>query len=234
MLSLSINLLFWDDCLPNSTRLRNVKYIINRLTDLNSFLRGKIDSEINIIDYSNHQILDGSKHIPYPAGVYKRSEKINKLLQGCNKDLFGVIDGDCFLKEDHYKIFLDTLLINGKNCCYTFDVCDFSEKDTEQILYDSVDPDTLPFTTRFPGRAGGLGALFITDTVNLKKHNGFNEKFTTWGGEDGEIYDKICRDDKITKVATTSDKITLYHLNHFSNRSDIRYFNHDEYIRNNF
>tara|TARA_R110000868_G_scaffold411020_1_gene701364 strand:+ start:137 stop:841 length:705 start_codon:yes stop_codon:yes gene_type:complete len=234
MLSLSINLIYWDDCLPNSTRLRNVKYIINELKNLNLFLKEEIDSEINIIDYSKKQILEGSKHVPYADGVYKRSEKINRLLYKCDKDLFGVIDADCFLKKVHYKTFRDSLLNNGKNCCYTYDVCDFSAQDTEQILYNYGDPDTLPVTNRFPGRTGGLGAFFITDTVNLKKHNGFDEKFTTWGGEDGEIYGRIQRDNKITKVATTYDKITLYHLNHFSNRSDIRYFNNDEYIRNNF
>ena len=234
MISISINLLFWDDCLPNSSRLRNVGYVINKLNHLNLFLNEKLDSEINIIDYSKNQILEGSRHIPYPDGIYKRSEKINNLLYECNKDLFGVIDADCFFKESHYEVFRDMILNNGKDCCYTHDVCDFSEVDTEKILYNSSDPNTLPYTNRFPGRAGGLGAFFITDTDNLKKHHGFDEKFTTWGGEDGEIYDKINQDSKIKKIVSTNDKITLYHLNHFSNRSDIRYFNNDEYIRNNF
>jgi len=234
MLSISINLLFWNDCLPNSSRLRNVRYVINKLNDLNLVLKEKLESEINIIDYSSNQILEGSKHIPYPDGIYKRSEKINNLLYGCDKDLFGIIDADCFLKKNHYEVFRDMLLKNGKDCCYTLDVCDFSEADTEKILFNSADPNTLPYTNRFPGRAGGLGAFFITDTDNLKKHNGFDEKFTTWGGEDGEIYGKIYQDNEIKKIPLTNDQITLYHLNHFSNREDIRYFDRDEYIRNNY
>lgn len=234
MISLSINLLFWDDCLPNSSRLRNVRYVIDKLNHLNLFLNEKLDSEINIIDYSKNQILESARHIPYPDGIYKRSEKINNLLYECNTDLFGVIDADCFFEESHYEILRDMILTNGKDCCYTYDVCDFSEVDTEKILSNSSDPNTLPYTNRFPDSAGGLGALFITDTDNLKKHHGFNEKFTTWGGEDGEIYDRIDRDSKIKKIVSTKCRIPLYHLNHFSNRSDIRYFNNDEYIRNNF
>jgi hypothetical protein len=102
---------------------------------------------------------------------------------------------------------------------------------------ESVDLNNLSndeFNSRFPGRAGGLGAFFIASTEELKMLGGFNTKYTTWGGEDGEIYDKIDRTGTIKKIPLKYTDIRLFHLNHFSDRENIRYFNREEYIRNNF
>lgn len=233
MLSLSINLMFWSDCLPNSTRERNVYYAVDKLNELNAILKKSIDSEINIIDYSKTQVLKDSRHIPYPDSVYKRSEKINNLLKECDKDLFGVIDADCFIKEDHYEKLRDLILTNGAKSCFTFDTCDFSAEDTAKILFENANPDSLPHSSRFPGRAGGFGGFFIVNAETLRQHNGFDEKFKTWGGEDGEVYDRVFYDNTVKNVSILSNEITVYHLNHFCDSENINYFNRQEYMKNN-
>jgi len=234
MLSLDINLMFWTDALVNSTRERNVKYAINELKHLSNYLNSKIKCNINLIDYSETKIIGEAVHIPYPSTVYKRAEKINNILSNCNADMLSIIDSDCFICREDYDKLLDTIVTSGKESCITFDVLDFSEADTNKIVYENADPKSFEVSSRFPGRAGMLGAFFITDTDNLKKHGGFNTKFTCWGGEDGEIYDKIYRDGTIKKIPVNRNQIRLFHLSHFSDRSNINYFNHDEYVKNNF
>jgi len=234
MLSLDLNVLFWTDALQNSTRERNIKYTINEHEQLSAFFNTKISCNVRIFDYSPTKIIDKAIHIPYPSAVYKRSEKINNLLNECNSDMFAVMDSDCFICRDDYEPLLNIILTSGKDSCITFDVLDFSEKDTNDIIYHHADPKTFEVSSRFPGRAGGLGAFYITNTNNLKLNGGYNTKFTTWGGEDGEIYDKIYRDGSIKKVPLNRDQIRLFHLSHFSDRGNINYFNHDEYVRNNY
>lgn len=234
MKTLDINLMFWTDNLPNSTRERNVGYAIKELKNLVSFLSQHIDCKYKVYDYSPEKLIQESIHIPYGPSVYKRSEKINNILSQTTSDLFSIIDSDCFIcREDYSK--LDEILVNSSiDSCITFDVLDFSNEDTDKIVYDNADPMQFEVSSRFPGRAGGLGAFFITNTNNLKNHGGFNLKFNCWGGEDGEIYDKIYRDGSIQKVPCNRQTIRLYHLSHVSDRGNINYFNPEEYIKNNY
>lgn len=234
MVSLTINMLFWTDGIENSTRERNIKYSVKCLKELSDFFNTKINCNYKIYDYSPVKIIEEAIHIPYPVGVYKRSEKINNVLKNTDTDLFSVIDSDCFIKKEDYSALLEEIITNGKDSCYTFDVCDFGNSDTDKIIYENADPNSFTTSSRFPGRAGMLGAFFITNTENLKKHGGFNEKFKTWGGEDGEIYDKIWYDGSVKKVGLNCNKVKLYHLSHFSDRGNINYFDDEEYRRNNF
>lgn len=234
MKSLEINLMFWTDNQPNSTRERNVRYAISELKNLVEYLSQYINCKYSIYDYSPKKIIEESIHIPYGPSVYKRSEKINNILKNTTSDLFSVIDSDCFICREDYSKLAEILVNNNKESCFTFDVLDFNDENTSKIVYKNADPTQFSVSNRFPGRAGGLGAFFITSTENLKKHNGFNLNFTCWGGEDGEIYDKIHRDDSIEKIPCKKDFIRLYHLSHFLDRSNINYFNAEEYLKNNF
>ena len=237
MKSLTINLMFWTDAVPNSTRERNVKYTTNELKNLCEYLSTRnIACDYRVYDYSPSQIVEGSIHVPYPSTAFKKSEKINNILKETNSDLFAIMDSDCFVCKEDYETLGDILEQASVNSCITFDVLDFTEPDTQLIVNDNVNPFSLHnnVSARFEGRAGGLGALFITNTDNLKFYNGFNEKFTTWGGEDGEIYDKIYRDGNIQKIPCNNKTVRLYHLSHFSDRENINYFNTEEYIRNNY
>lgn len=234
MKSLDINLLFWTDNLPNSSRERNIKYSIIELKNLINYLSQHIDCKYNLYDYSPTKILEDSIHIPYPPSAYKRSVKINHIINQTTADLISIIDADCFICKEDYAKLAEIIVQADVNSCVTFDVLDFSNEDTDKIVYEGADPMQFSVSSRFQGRAGGLGAFFITNTNNLKSNGGFNEKFTTWGGEDGEIYDKINRDGSIKKIPCNRDVIRLFHLSHVSDRSNINYFNHDEYVRNNY
>lgn len=228
-------MMFWTDGLENSTRLRNIKHTSKKLRELTDFLNTQnIVCNSKIYDYSPEQLIEESIHIPYPVGVYKRSEKINNILNNTTSDLFAIIDCDCFIANEDYEALANTINSTSLQSCITFDVIDFSESQTESVVNTGCVDGSFVMGSRFPGRAGMLGALFITNTENLKAHGGFDLKFTTWGGEDGEIYDKIWRDNSITKLPVRRDKIKLYHLSHVSDRSNINYFNHDEYVRNNY
>jgi hypothetical protein len=234
MKTLDINMLFWTDNLSNSTRERNIKYTIPQLKELTSFLSNYIICHYNVYDYSPSKIVDDSVHIPYPSSVYKRSEKINNILSNTISDLFSIIDSDCFICKEDYPKLAELLVQSNDNSCITFDVLDFSNEDTDKIVYENANPLQFEVSSRFENRAGGLGAFFITNTSNLKSYGGFNLKFTTWGGEDGEIYDKIYRDGSIKKIPCNRDVIRLFHLSHVSDRENINYFNKEEYVRNNF
>ena len=65
----------------------------------------------------------------------------------------------------------------------------------------------------------------------LKKHGAFNEKFIYWGGEDGEIYDKINQDSHIKKIVTPIPDVKIYHVYHETNREDMNYYNMDYYLK---
>lgn len=226
--------MFWTDNLPNSTRERNVSYAINELKNLVLFLSKYIDCEYKVYDYSPKKFIQESIHIPYGPSVYKRSEKINNILNQTTSNLFSIIDSDCFICREDYSKLADLLVNSDVDSCITFDVLNLSNADTDKIVYENADPMQFEVSSRFPGRAGGLGAFFIINTNNLKKHGGFNLKFNCWGGEDGEIYDKVHRDDSIQKIQCTKNVIRLYHLSHVSDRDNINYFNEQEYMRNNY
>jgi hypothetical protein len=234
MRTLDINMVFWTDGLQNSTRVKNVLYTIEEAKRLTNFLSKEINCNFKVFDYSETRVISDSIHIPYPKGVFKKSEKINHILSNCSSEMFSIIDSDCFVNNNDYEKLLKLVLDNWLNSCITFDVLDFSVEGTNKILNEKHNPNLLNTTSRFPGRAGGLGAFFITNTENLKKHGGFDTKFTTWGGEDGFIYDQIDRDGAIKKIPVKNDFIKLYHLWHFSDRENINYFNSDEYIKNNY
>ena len=229
-------MMFWTDGHPNSTRERNIKYAAKKLKELVAYLNisNKIKCNYHIYDYSPSKIIEHSIHIPYPLAAYKRSEKVNNILKTSTADLFSIIDSDCFIQEKYYDILISKIEQHGINSCFTFDVIDLDPNQTEEVATTDIIADHFIANSRFPNRAGGLGGFFITNTDNLKLHGGFNEKFTTWGGEDGEIYDKIWRDEKIKKIQIKNDTIKLFHLNHFSDRDNINYFNRAEYICNNF
>lgn len=231
--TLSINLMFWTDLLNNSLRERNVFYIINETKKLSNFLSDYIDVTFNIFDYSPTAFLKEGFHIPYEPKAYERSKKINDILKNTNTDYFSIIDSDVFIYNQDYKKLGEELSSSETNNCFTFDVYDTNLEQSNKIIYENADPTTFECKSRFPGIAGGLGAFFITNTENLKKNGGFNEKFKTWGGEDGEIYEKIWKDNSIIKRRINNKIIRLYHLCHQRDLTCIKYFNEVEYKKNN-
>lgn len=233
-MKLDLNMMFWSDNHPQKHRERNARYAFNQLKELSAFLSKNFEVKCTLFDYSPQKLIEEAVHIPYPPTIYKRAEKINNLLKNSTSDLFSVIDSDCFIDKSSYN-YLESMLLkeSSTDVCYTFDFCDFDNESTIKVVYENNDPNIFPYSRRFPGRVGtlgGLGGFFILGNNVLKRHGGFNEKFLYWGGEDGEIYDKINHDGLVKKIVTPIEYVKIYHLAHITNREDINYYNHDYYI----
>ena len=97
-ISISINMKFWDDGQPNSTRIRNVNYSWNELKKLSFFLKkNNVNVSESLYDFSVTQLIPDSKHISYPLGEYKKAEKTNIILRDKKDyDFFMMMDCDTF------------------------------------------------------------------------------------------------------------------------------------------
>lgn len=230
-------MLYWTDGLPDSTRTRNCKFTWQNLQRLEQYLKdSNVDIVCKLIDFSPTKIIeDCTEHDPYPLSVFKKSEKINKSLNKSNSDFFGIIDSDAFISDDQYNTILELCNILKKSDVYTFDLKDI-ENTGEVINYDdgTFNRENVTFSSRYPDGANpGLGGAWLSCTDTLKSFGGFNEEFTGWGGEDGEVFGKLWMDGNVNTVKNWGD-INVWHLPHFCDRENSLYFNREEYQRLNF
>ena len=72
------------------------------------------------------------------------------------------------------------------------------------------------------GYSGGLGGVYICDLELLKSLGGFNENYIGWGGEDGDMLDRIYTSGTPFKMKPTKD-FAPFHLPHFSDWGNINY-----------
>lgn len=213
--------IFWTDGKENSDRLRNVLFTIEKNKELVNFLN-KNGCNVNylIYDFSPEHLINNSIHIPYPLSVYKRSEKINITLENSNSDFFSIIDADCFFLEEEYLLILDLYNNLNENFVYNFDWKKINSDEfvdwENKILISKTDFNYAIGN----GSTGGLGAFFITPTKSLKEIGGFNIKYTTWGGEDGDALDKLLN--KLNRKSITH--ISPYHLPHFTDWENKLYY----------
>ena len=234
-MSCELVMLFWTDGVPDSTRVRNCKFAWNYLQRLENIVKDSgVDISCRLIDHSPEQIVVGDKvsHVPYPLGTYKRSEKINKALNACKSDFFGIMDSDAFFHPSDEKKIIELFKSLTKSNVYTFDMKDVVNY-PEVINFESNTMNVLDveYASRFPGHCKpGLGGFFISCTDTLRRKEGFNEDFQTWGGEDGDCFSKMFDD---PQVYTHKVDLNLYHIPHFCDRENILYFDREEYKRLN-
>jgi hypothetical protein len=230
-MKITFNILFWKG-FDFENRLRNLEFSWFRLKKFVSYLKEKgIESECLLFDFSEENILPESIHIPYPDGVYKRSEKINRVLihnkETYNPEIICVLDSDIFFEEDQYDKFIQIIK---------------DLKDKEVLipnLSDIIDHNEVDFINkkinnpRTVNRGlGGLGAFFMLRFNELFNVGGFDERFTIWGGEDDNISIRLsnngCSVDRID--------IKLYHLPHQSMmpsaHKDSRYYEQIRLLNN--
>lgn len=212
--------LFWTDGKENSDRTRNALFTIEKNIELVKYLN-KNNANVNylIYDFSPYKIIKDSIHIPYPLSVYKRSEKINFVLEQTQGDFFSIIDSDCFFDEIEYPLILDLYKNLKLNEVYNFDWKKLHEDSIDWENKIIKDKNKFDFAIG-QNSAGGLGAFFIVPTLELKKIDGFDEKITTWGGEDGEVLDRLLKNLNRNCIFNFSP----YHLPHFTDWENKLYY----------
>lgn len=213
--------LYWTDGQDNSDRTRNVLFTIEKNKELVTYLnQNGCNVNYLIYDFSPEQIIPESIHIPYPLSVYKRSEKINRVLDKSESEYFSVIDSDCFFDYDDFPLILN--LYNELESEYVYNF-DWKKIDNESYVdfknKKLISKEHYRYAIGY-GLTGGLGAFFIVPTKTLKDIGGFNNKFTTWGGEDSEVLDSLLY--KINRKEITN--FSPYHLPHFTDWGNILYY----------
>jgi hypothetical protein len=174
------------------------------MVELGNFLqKNDIDCEIKLYDFSEQQIIDGALHRPYPAGEYKKAEKTNVILrENQDVDYICMFDCDTFFVEQDYKKYLDILKNISRNEVHTFDLAKVDQSTTTSYFSDPqfniFDADCWfayagskahgPFGN---GTQGALGGVYICDFNLIKAGGFFNENIVRWGGEDGDMLDRI-------------------------------------------
>lgn len=225
---------FWDDGQPNSTRIRNVRFSWDKLKALSDYLRFKeINTNCFLYDFSPRQIIKDSIHIPYPIGVYKKSEKTNIILnKSLNYDFFMMIDCDAFFDESDYDKLVDLIKKLNLGDIVTFDLAKLNNAVDDYLIDGTFQKDRADWSFAYSGdkslgplhhHTGGLGGVYIVDTKLLFECGGFNEKYETWGGEDGDMIGKIMYSQKKHRILPNREFFP-FHLPHFSDWGNQNYY----------
>ena len=233
MNSISLNMKFWDDGHPDSTRIRNVKFSWNELKKLTNYLKNNgINTESTLYDFSPEQIITDSVHIPYPLGVYKKAEKTNIILKDKkNYDFFMMIDCDAFFYEQDYETLLNLIKGLNKGDVCTFDLAKLEDNVSDYIVDDTFIISKANWSYAYSGarengplrhHTGGLGGVYLSDTELLLSLGGFDEKYEGWGGEDGDMMGRIYYTDIPHSIKPTNT-FAPFHLPHFSDWSNKHY-----------
>lgn len=224
---------FWDDGQPNSTRIRNVSFTWNELKKLSKYLNvNGITAEATLYDFSPEQLIPDSIHIPYPLGVYKKSEKTNIILKDKkNYDFFMVFDCDAFFYVEDYEKLLELIksLTNGDVC--TFDLAKLNDNVSDFIIDNNFIIEKADWSYAYSGarengplrhHIGGLGGVYISDTNLLISLGGFDETYIGWGGEDGDMLSRIYYSE-IKHMIRSTKNFAPFHLPHFSDYGNKHY-----------
>lgn len=233
MYSLSINMKFWDDGMPESTRIRNVNFSWSELKKFTNFLKSKnIVVDSTLYDFSPEKIISDANHIPYPLGVYKKAEKTNIILKEKSEfDFFMMVDCDAFFYEKDYDLFYELFVSLELGDVITFDLAKLEDRVSEYIIDGSFVVENADWSYAYSGprevgplthHLGGLGGVYICDTNLLLELGGFDEKYEGWGGEDGEMMDRIWNTNLHHRFRPTKN-FAPFHLPHFSDWGNINY-----------
>lgn len=224
MALLSINMKFWHDGKENSTRIRNVEFCWKRLKHLYAYLIDRnISCVINLYDFSESKYIEDAKHIPYPIGVYKKAEKTNIILkEQSNHKFFMMVDSDAFFDYSDYNNLSNLIGELADGDAITFDLAKLNDNIQNYIIDGEFYKDLADWSYAYSGQRergplfaniGGLGGVYICDTNLLLNVGGFNEQYAGWGGEDGEILQRI-RLSTHSRIKPTRN-FAPYHLPHF-------------------
>lgn len=234
MKTISINMKFWDDGHQDSTRIRNVKFAWKELKKLADFLNSKRNFYVKatLFDFSKERVIEDAVHIPYEVGEYKISEKTNIMIDRmADYRYFMMMDCDTFFDEDDYeKLYVLMCDLNPYEV-RTFDLAKLNDNIDDYIIDDVFVKQNSDWSYAYAGskenkplegRYGGLGGVYICYTKLLIQLGGFNEKYVGWGGEDGDMLDRIMTAGFTNHVLPTHD-FAPFHLPHLYDFNNIKY-----------
>jgi len=240
MLSVSLNMMFWTDGLPDKTRDRNVAIAWPEMNKLADFLRkNNITAECNMYDFSVEPVLDYATHIPYPQGTYKRAEKANTVLKRANGDYFMLFDCDCFFRSSDYSKLLELFKTIHEKQLHTFDA--MTPQDTIGDIFEGDNRFNEQYVKTWwyshsglqelgplaNGMKAGLGGVYIINTRLFLNNGGYNERFTVWGGEDGEAMSMLTHKISDLDIRPNRDFAPI-HLPHDRDIHNISYFGDEQ------
>lgn len=226
MITISLNMKFWHDGFEDSTRLRNVIFCWDKLKDLNQYLlKHNICSVVNLYDFSEYRFMSEAKHISYPVGTYKKSEKTNIILKDqSDYQFFMMVDSDAFFDEEDFEKCLNLISLLKAGDVITFDLAKLEDNINQYLINNKFYKNKANWSYAYSGdkhngplngHMGGLGGVYICDTNLLLNLGGFDEKYIGWGGEDGDMLSRIMYSPIYSSI-TPIRSFAPYHLPHFA------------------
>lgn len=233
MSTVSFNMLFWHDGKDDSTRIKNVSYTWVELKKLVSFLNeNKIDSVCNLYDFSPEKILEDAKWFPFPLSEFRKSEKLNIVLNDNEThDFFCLVDCDCFFSPSDYHKILQQIKTLQVGDIITYDLAKLGGDRNKYIIDGVFHPEKTRWSYAYSGlmengplksSMGGLGGVFICSTNLMLEVGGYDENFKTWGGEDGDLMNRIMIKKNYRQIKPTKD-FAPFHLEHFTDWNNKKY-----------
>jgi len=234
MRKILLTMKFWTDGQENSTRIRNVNYTWKKLKKLkNFFLENNIECVANLYDFSPEKILEESIHIPFELGSYMKSAKTNKIIDSnLDCDFMFMFDCDAFFLDEDFSSLLEVVRSLEDGNFVTFDLAKLGETETASVIKNDFVDKSFDWSYAYSGsknngplccgHRGGLGGVYICDLNILRNLGGFSEKYVGWGGEDGEMIERI-NGSNLKYKQIPINKFVPFHLSHFYDWSNEKY-----------
>lgn len=204
---IKINILFWGN---SKERLDNTNLSLHYLKKFCIYAQDKgLPVEPFLFDLSEDKVLDEAIHISYPNNTYKRSEKINRVIDyhGEYDGLFAIMDSDLIINPEEYDALIYLLTKTKPNEYYVFKVNDVQNLEGIYFENKEVDFSKLNYVSR--AFEPDLGGLFFIESKVINE-NRFDEEFIVWGGEDNNLSYRLQAQGKKKKLLP----IVPYHLPH--------------------
>lgn len=236
MKKISFNIIYWDG-FDSESRFLNLKFCIKSIVNFCNYAANKgLDIKLFIFDFSESKLIDDAIHIPYPNSEFKKSEKINKVIEynhlQYNPDIFCYLDNDIVFLENEYDHMIENLISMdnfGENSILNNDVLE---------ILNPENVDHNHFQLYFPINVNiksirGCGPFYFIPFKKLFEMGGYDERFTVWGGEDDDMYERLVK----SGCHMHKTNMQLFHLPHKSMMSDAhktpQYYRQCDLIGNN-
>jgi predicted glycosyltransferase involved in capsule biosynthesis len=144
-----------------------------------------------------------------------------------------MFDCDAFFEDSDFEKIFQIMSNLKKRKIITFDLAKLDESTVEKIknnqnvnFYDencwfayAGEKINGPLGN---GTSGGLGGVYLCDLDLLRENGGFDESYVGWGGEDGNMMDRIMYSGREYELLPQRNLVP-FHLPHFCDWSNEKY-----------